>query len=115
MFLKRALLFLSVATCFGGCLSTEVSKSEVCGTEHIFVQDYGWKLFNCIPLFRPDITLKRVRTELEDEAKRRGKTAENLTWHNYDTIIFTLPILYVPIPIPYLICYQEVQLSGVLK
>ena len=115
MSLKRVPLFFSLAACLGGCMSTEVSKSEICGTEHIFVQDYGWKLFNSIPLFRPDITLKRVRTELEGEAKRRGKTAENLTWHNYDTIIFNLPILYISIPIPYLICYQEVQLSGVLK
>ena len=115
MSFSRFFFCLGVTLCLTGCLSTEVTTSEVCGTEHILVQDYGWKLFNCIPLFRSDITADRVRSELEAEAKRRGKTAEDLTWHSYDTIFFYLPILYVPIPIPYVICYHEIQVSGVLK
>ena len=115
--MKQVGLFaaLGVTLCLTGCMSTEVSKSEVCGIEHIYVSDYGWKLFNCIPLFRPDITVDRVQKALADEATNRKKTATGLTYRNYDTIFFEIPLLYIPIPIPYVICYHEVQLSGVLQ
>ena len=96
-------------------MSTEVSKSEVCGVEHIFVSDYGWKLFNCIPLFRPDITLDRVQKELTDEATRRGRVAADLHYHTEETVSFNIPLVVVSLPIPYVLCYHSVQLSGVLK
>ena len=111
----RFLVLTSATLCLAGCLSTEVSKSEVCGIEHIYTSDYGWKLFNCIPLFRPDITLDRVHKALSEEATRRGKTAVGLTYRNYDTVLLEIPVLYIPIPIPYVFCYHEVQLSGVLQ
>ena len=112
---KLFLPCLCATLCLTGCLSTEVSQSETCGTEHILVTDYGWKLFNCIPLFRPDITNERVQKALFDEATRRNKTAVDLSYHNYDTILFEIPYLFIPMPIPYVICYHEVQLSGVLQ
>ncbi len=115
MFFNRLILVLSATLCLTGCLSTEVSKSEVSGVEHIFVSDYGWKMFNCIPLFRPDITNDRVQKALFEEAAKRGKTAVDLAYHNYDTIMFEIPYLFIPIPIPYVFCYHEVQLSGVLQ
>ena len=106
---------LCATLCLTGCLSTEVSKSEVCGTEHIFVDDYGWKLFNWIPLFRSDITLERVQKELMAESARRGKIATDLTIHSYDKVTFDIPLIVITIPIPYVICYHEIQVSGVLK
>ena len=115
--MKQVGLFvaLGVTLCLTGCMSTEVSKSEVCGTEHIFVSDYGWKLFNWIPLFRSDITLERVQKEVAAESKKRGKVATDLTIHNYDTATFDIPLVVISIPIPYVICYHEIQVSGVLK
>ena len=115
--MKQVGLFvaLGVTLCLTGCMSTEVSKSEVCGTEHIFVSDYGWKLFNWIPLFRSDITLERVQRELMDESKRRGKVATDLTVHTYDAVTFDIPLVVITIPIPYVICYHEIQVSGVLQ
>ena len=106
---------LSATLCLTGCMSTEVSKSEVCGTEHIYVEDFGWKLFNWIPIFRPDITLERVQKELMAESNRRGKIATDLTLHTYDTVTFDIPLIVISIPIPYIICYHEIQVSGVLK
>lgn len=115
--MKSRVLFLGICAtlCLTGCLSTEVSKSEVCGIEHITVRDYGWKFLNWIPVFRSDITLDRVQKALFDEAKKRGKTPANLTYRTNDEVMFSIPILYIPIPIPYLICYHEIQLSGVLQ
>ena len=115
--MKRIGLFatLCVTLCLTGCLSTEVSKSEVCSIEHIYVDDYGWKLFNWIPIFRRDITLERVQKELAAEANRRGKVATDLVYHYYDKVTFDIPLVVVTLPIPYIICYHEVQLSGVLQ
>ena len=96
-------------------MSTEVSKSEVCGTEHIFVDDYGWKLFNWIPLFRSDITLERVQKELMTESARRGKIATDLSYYTNDKVSFDIPLVVVTIPLPYVLCYHEAQISGVLK
>ena len=101
--------------CLTGCMTTEVSKSEVCGKEHIFVNDYGWKLFNWLPIFRSDITLERVQKELMAESNRRGKVATDLTYHVIDRVSFDIPLLVVTLPIPYVICYHSVQLSGVLQ
>ena len=106
---------LCATLCLTGCMSTEVSRSEICGTEHIFVDDYGWKLFNWIPLFRSDITLERVQKELMAESARRGKVATDLTYHTNDKMSFDIPFVVVTIPIPYVLCYHEVQMSGVLK
>ena len=115
--MKKTGLFiaLSATLCLTGCMSTEVSKSEVCGTEHIYVEDFGWKLFNWIPLFRSDITLERVQNELKAESNRRGKVATDITIHRYDTVTFDIPLVVISIPIPYIICYHEIQVSGVLK
>ena len=96
-------------------MTTEVSKSEVSGQEHIFVNDYGWKLFNWLPIFRSDITLERIQKELMDESNRRGKVATDLTYHVIVRVSFDVPLLVVTLPIPYIICYHSVQLSGVLQ
>lgn len=109
------ILILGGTLCLTGCLSTQVSKSELTGEEHIFVSDYGWKLFNAFPLFRSDITLERVESALADEAARRGKTATGLTSHRFDNIMFDIPLLVITIPVPYVVCYHEIQLSGVLQ
>ena len=111
----RIIPFLCVTLCLTGCLSTEISKSEVSGVEHIVTKDYGWKLFNWIPIFRSDITIDRVQKALTDEAAKRGKTATELAYHNIDNVMFDVPLVFISLPLPYIICYHEVQLSGVLQ
>ena len=106
---------LCVTLCLTGCLSTEVSKSDVCGVEHVYASDYGWKFLNWLPLFRPDITVDRVQTAAAAEAAKRGKVLADVSYHNYENVLFEVPVLYFTIPIPYVICYYEVQLSGVLQ
>lgn len=108
-------LLVFVTLCLTGCLSTEVSKSEVCGIEHIVTRDYGWKLFNWIPIFRSDITVDRVQKALADEAAKRRKTATGLVYHNIDNVMFDVPLVFISLPLPYILCYHEVQLSGVLQ
>ena len=100
------------------------------GQEHVHVSNYGWYLFHCIPLacgnastgawtpwviFRNDVTMDKVQDRLMRHAAERNKTPTDLSYHNYDTVFISIPFTGVPIPIPYLVCYREIQLSGVLK
>jgi len=94
------------------------------------VSNYGWKLFNFIPLvcgnaternrfggcafFRNDVTLEKIQSRFMSYAAQCGKTPTDMVYHNYDTVIFELPIMGLTIPIPYVLCYNEIQLSGVL-
>ena len=105
----------ALALGLGGCLTVDHAASEVTGVEHVVVSDYGWKLFNVFPIFRSEISQGRVQQTLLDYAAARGKRAENLTCFNYETVMFDVPTLSVTIPVPYLVCYQKIQISGVLR
>ena len=49
------------------------------------------------------------------QAAKEGKTVDNLVWSNYDCVMFTVPIFYIQIPVPYIVTYRSKQLSGVMK
>ena len=48
-------------------------------------------------------------------AQARGASVQDLVYNNYDNVLFSIPFTNIPVPIPYLLCYREIQLSGVLK
>lgn len=111
------LRFIAVCAtlCLTGCLSTEIARSEVSGVEYIMGSDSCWKLFYCIPLFRSDISQDRVQQEMITAAAQRGKTVSGVVSHNYETVIFEIPLISISIPFPYFLCYHEIQLSGTLQ
>ena len=109
------LLCVALAVGLGGCLSLDHATSKVTGIEHVVVSDYGWRLFNIVPLFRSEITHERVQKALLDYAAERGKYAEGLVYRNDETVMFEIPTLSFTIPVPYIICFQKVEVSGVLK
>jgi hypothetical protein len=125
-----AALAACATLCLTGCFSLEHARSEDSGEEQIIVRNYGWKLFNCIPLvcgssdlessfpwvfFRNDVTLDKIQGRLADYAALQGKTAENLAYYNYDTVMLTIPFPQFSLPVPYFLCYNEIQLSARLK
>ena len=129
--MKFCLLSLALAGCFwlAGCFSLSVSK-EPGSKNHILVSNYGWYLFNSVPLvggnasenptghfawFRDDVTMKKIQRRLMDEAEAQGRPVENLVWTNYDSVLFSIPFVSIPFPIPYILTYREMQLSGELK
>jgi len=110
-------------------LESEISKTN--GEEHVVAINYGWSLFNCIPLFcgnangsgrvspwaffRDDVTMDKVQARFLQHAADKGRQAHDLNYHNYSSVMFDLPLVGFSIPIPYVITYKEIQLSGVLK
>lgn len=126
---------IAAAAGLSGCFSFDTAVSVRTNEEHIHVENYGWRLFNCIPLtcgnatdpasgshygpwafFRDDVTMDKLQRRMTDyAAMHSGKTLTDLTYHNYDTIFVSIPFTSIPIPVPYVVCYREIQLSGVLK
>ena len=129
------LLCVALAVGLGGCLSLDHATSKVTGVEHVVVSDYGWRLFNIIPLvcgnatdplvevphgpwafFRDDVTMDKVQSRLVNYAATKSeKKLIDITYNAYDTLFFSIPGLQIPVPIPYLLCYREIQISGTLK
>jgi len=134
MQITARLFLLAVAIGLSGCFSIDHAVSPLSGNEHVLVSNYGWQLFNCIPIvcgnatdprspeysspwafFRDDVTMDKIQERLLKHAEERSKTPVELFYHNYDTVFISIPFTSVPIPIPYIVCYREIQLSGVLK
>ena len=95
--------------------------------EHVLVTNYGWYLFNCAPLvcgnaspggtfpwsfFSDQVNPEIVHNRLMEHAASRDANVEELV-ASYDEKVF-LQVPEVQVPIPYLLCYREVQASGVL-
>lgn len=121
---------LCVTLCLMGCFSLDTATPPSSGEEHVVVRNYGWVLFNYVPLvcgnstkdayfpwafFRNDVTMDKVQSRFMDYARKTGKCPVDLKYTDYDTVMFNVPLLQYPLPIPYLICYREIQLSGNLK
>ena len=124
---KRA--FFLAALFLAGCFSIERGQVRTTGEEHILVSNYGWYLFNCIPLVcgnaSPDASFpwkfftKQVSpTVLHDRmmsyANSKKANVRNLIATHNEKVFFDIPGSDIPVPIPFLLCYQEIQLSAVL-
>lgn len=96
---------------------------------HAVASNYGWYLFNAIPLvtgnanvesffpwafFSDDVRFDVLQTHLVELAEKRGAQLRELNLSRDESIFFDVPGLSIPLPIPYLFCYHEKQVSAVL-
>ena len=124
-----AMLALTGMLAVSGCFS--LSRAREPGTKcNIHAGNYGWYLFNSIPLvtgnadeyrsgafawFRDDVTMDKLQSRLMREAAKSSAPVENLVWNNYDSVLFSIPFVSIPFPIPYILTYREMQLSGEIR
>ena len=114
---------LGATMCLTGCFSLDSARLPS-GDEHVVMRNYGWKLFNWIPLacgnasedpscafvlFRDDITQEKVQSRFAKYAN--GRQIESLACHTDDSVFFD----FFGFNIPYVLCYREVSFSGTLK
>ena len=132
-FLVKSLLLTALAgatLCLTGCFSLESAKPALSNEEHVIVRNYGWRLFYFLPIvcgnsdqdaflpwtfFQNDVTMDKIQERFMYHAAKRGKKPSDLVYTNYDTVMWSIPLIDFPIPIPYLLCYNEIQLSGCIK
>ena len=137
--MAKASLFAG-AVLFAGCYSIDVATtrslresamSSMDGTpmEHVVVSNYGWYLFNWIPLacgnatpgaffpwkfFSNQVSSDLLHDRLMAHAASKNADVRDLTFFRDEKVIFDLPGTNIPIPIPYVLCFREIQFCGVL-
>jgi hypothetical protein len=134
------LLACPMALCCG-CFSIDVASNQALSNsalspsdgepaEHVLVSNYGWLLFNRFPLVcgngDPDgwlpwsffcdyISPEFLHNRFMKYASDHDANVRDLTFYRDEEIFFNIPGMDpISIPIPYLICFREIQFSGVL-
>lgn len=107
-----------------GCFTVETAKLKSDGSEHVVMNNFGWKLFNWIPLasgdasgdsvndttfFRDDVTLEKMQARFT--AYAAGRRIDCPVVDANDTVF----IHVFGIPIPYVLTYKELTISGTMK
>lgn len=114
-----------------GCFNMEHSRIGDTDAEHLYVSNYGWYLFGCIPIacgnaspdpflpsvfFRDDVTMEKIQTRFMQCAEDLHRhDMGDLAYTDAGTILFQIPGSEFPLPVPYLITYKKIMLSGVVK
>lgn len=127
----RFLAILGAALCLAGCFSIDSGHLARTGDEHILVSNYGWYLFHYIPVacgnanehrwfpsvaFRDDVTMDKIQRRFMAYADSIGKNdIRDLSFTSRESVMLELPWLNLPLPVPYLLTYREIQLSGVAR
>lgn len=111
-----------------GCFSIDHARFVRSNDEHVLVSNYGWYLFHYIPLvcgnasrdrwlpwvmFRNDVRMDSVQGRFMDYAGDRK--ARDLAYTTRETVMLEIPATNFSLPVPYLLTYREIQLSGVLE
>lgn len=132
MILLRNICIIGAILGFSGCYSLSSSQwnNYSTGEEHVLVSNYGWYLFGVVPIacgnaaknpvspwafFRNDVTMNKLQRNFMDYAETRVCEPTDLFYYTRDSVLFSIPGSSLPIPIPYILTYKEIQLSGVLK
>jgi hypothetical protein len=97
--------------------------------EHIVVANYGWFLFNWIPIacgnarpgasfpwrfFSNHVDSALLHDRMMSHAAAKNADVRDLVFTRDEKVIFDLPSTDIPLPIPYILCFREIQFSGVL-
>ncbi len=128
---RGGLAILCATLCLTGCFSIDRATLPHSEDDHLLVGNYGWYLFHVFPLacgnasedawtpwvlFRNDVTMNKIQGRFMKAAADCCKPhASNLTYTAHESVLFNVPLVNLPVPIPYFITYRELQLSGVLK
>lgn len=114
-----------------GCFTLESGTLARTGDENVLVTNYGWYLFGRFPIatgnankdalapfvfFRDDVKLDKIQKRLLDYSKTRpGKELRDITYHTRENVMFNLPGIEFQVPIPYVLTFREIQITGVLQ
>lgn len=127
--IPRLIALASAALAMTGCFSLQHAPIRKIGGEHVLVSNYGWYLFHFIPLacgntsedrwapwvfFRNDVRMDTLQGRFMAYANERRLETEELTFRGKESVMFEIPGINLPLPVPYLLTYREIQLSGVL-
>ncbi len=108
---------------------SSLSPDDGSPMEHVVVSNYGWFLFNWIPIacgnatpgasfpwkfFSNQVTSTLLHDRMMAHAAALNADVKDLAFFRDEKVIFDLPGTDFPVPIPYILCYKEIQFSGTL-
>ena len=128
------------ASLLAGCYSMDVattasleksalSPDDGRPVEHVVVANYGWYLFNFIPIvcgnstpgasfpwkfFSNHVKSDLLHDRMMAHAAAKHADVKDLVFTRDERVIFDIPGTEIPLPLPYILCYREIQFSGVL-
>lgn len=97
--------------------------------EHVVVSNYGLYLFNYVPLacgnttsgawfpwtfFSDRVSSPLLHDKMMAYAASKKANVKELAFFRYEQVFFNVPGTKFTIPIPYLLCFREIQFSGML-
>ena len=108
----------------------EATREPAAGqVEHVVVSNYGWYLFNCVPLacgnaspkawfpwafFSDHVTSRLLHDRMMSYAASKKANVRELAFFRDEQVFFNIPGTKFTIPIPYVLCFREIQFSGVM-
>jgi len=119
----------AAAVLAAGCFSLETGRIGTLSEEHVLVSNYGWYLFHFIPVvcgnanpdawtpwvfFRDDVTMDKIQGRFMDYANARSDDVHDLAYTTTESVMLNIPGINLPLPVPYLLTYKDMQLCGVL-
>lgn len=137
--IAKTLLAMGAAL-IAGCYSMDISTTDTlkgsalsadegAPIEHVVVANYGWFLFDCLPIvcgnatpgatfpwkfFSNQVTPALLHDQLMAHAASIHADARDLIFLRDENIIFNVPGTNFPLPLPYVLTYREIQFSAVL-
>ena len=120
---------LASGTHSGATQAETASSSQPRRTEHVVVSNYGWYLFNKFPLacgntdpkasfpwvfFSNQVSPHLLHDRMMSYAASTKANVKELAFFRDEQVFFTIPGTQFPVPIPYILCFREIQFSGVL-
>ena len=124
MKIKSIVVAIGARLCLAGCFTVDTATFKKDGSEHVVMNNYGWKLFDWIPLFsgnadedascgvaffRDDVTMDKIQARFVKYAD--GRRIECPAYSAKDTIFLWI----MGIPLPYIVTYKEINVSGTMK
>lgn len=131
----------AAAAALAGCYSMNVASSPTIAqcrlasesgaiAEHVLLKNDGWFLFGCVPIVcgNPDpagwlpwaffsnrTDMDHVQRPLMGRAKATGTRIVQMSAVNADSTLLSIYGLQgISLPVPYLICHRETQISALL-
>ncbi|MCR5414212.1 MAG: hypothetical protein K6F50_05740 [Kiritimatiellae bacterium] len=127
---RHAVAACAALTLCAGCYSLQRAKVKSTNQEHVLVSNYGWYLFDTIPLacgnasadpwtpwvmFRDDLAIDKIQSRFMEYANGQNADAAGMHYTISDSVMLQIPGINLPLPIPYLLSFRSIQLSGVLS
>ena len=130
--MQKLVVAVALALACSGCFTLGSSTSALLAPdadEHVIVRNYGWFLFGSVPLvcgnadidsfwgstfFKDEVTLEIAHGVLSQYVADSGREICDIVVMADREALLSVPLFVVPISLPWVVQYKEVNVSATL-